>query len=80
MTLNNASPGRCYLIERILSPREARLCLKAKGITEGSSVLVIGKRGFGTVIKSHGATFALDDNTARGTVIKRLDCRGLGAK
>ena len=74
MNLKEAMVGRSYRVAQITSPEDTERRLETLGITEDSSLSVLGKKRCGTVIvKSRGTRFALGYKIAENIMIKRAD-------
>ena len=70
MTLKNCEPGKDYKVEAISLPSAMKRRLHILGLTEGSDVRVMRRKGCGTmIIKVRGVRYALGYGAAEGIFV-----------
>ncbi len=71
MHLSDGKPGCCYTIEQIALPVEMEHRLEALGMTIGTKVSVVNRKGRGIlIIKLRGTRFALGYNITKNIRVR----------
>ena len=71
MKLCDGAVGSCYTIENMVLPVELERRLEALGMTAGTSVSILNRKGKGIlIIKLRGTRFALGYNITRNIQVR----------
>lgn len=73
MKLNECEIGRCYLVRDVLVDEAITRRLEALGVNEGTPVLVLNKKGSGSVIvKVRGTRLAMGRKLSEGICVEEV--------
>ncbi len=77
MLLKDAQVGHTYVVEQISLPFQLERRLEALGMTRGTPVSVLNRKGKGIlIIKLRGTRFALGYNITKNITVKEGDTHG----